>query len=82
MIILTKKRFCFEHPSDVTLNFISKGGMAIEDAPDWIKASALYPLALADGDVVVVNGAGAKAEAEAVAKARTSRRRTTKSEAE
>lgn len=82
MIILTKKRFCFEHPSDITLSFISKGGMAIEDAPDWITESALYPLALSDGDLVVVNGTDANAEAEAVAKARTTRRRTTKSEAE
>ncbi len=82
MIILTKKRFCFEHPSDITLSFISKGGMAIEDAPDWIAESALYPLALADGDLVIVNGTDAKAEAEAVAKARTTRKRTVKSEAE
>ncbi len=82
MIILTKKRFCFEHPSDITLSFISKGGMAIEDAPDWITESALYPLALADGDLVIVNGTDAKAEAEAVAKASTTRKRTVKSEAE
>lgn len=82
MIILTKKRFCFEHPSDITLSFISKGGMAIEDAPDWITESALYPLALADGDLVIVNGTDAKSEAEAVAKARTTRKRTVKSEAE
>ncbi len=82
MIILTKKRFCFEHPSDITLSFISKGGMAIEDTPDWITESALYPLALADGDLVIVNGTDAKAEAEAVAKARTTRKRTVKSEAE
>lgn len=77
MIILTKKRFCFEHPSDVTVTFTSKGGMAIEDAPDWITGSALYKLALADADVVAVNGAGAAAETEAVAKARTTRKRST-----
>lgn len=82
MIILTKKRFCFEHPGDVTVNFISKGGMAIEDAPEWVANSALYPLALADGDLVVVNGSDNKAEAEAVAKARTTRKRTTKTDAE
>lgn len=73
MIILTKKRFGFVKQDGTERieaeRFTSKGGMAIEDAPDWIETDPLYALAVESGELVVVNGKTPKAEAEAVAKA-------------
>lgn len=82
MIILTRKVFCFVKQDSVdreeAIRFTTKGGLAIEDAPEWIKNDPLYDWGLEDGDIVEVNGKTPKAEAEAVAKAK----KTTKAEDE
>lgn len=67
MVILTKRKFMFRNADGEC--FISKGGMVIEDAPDWIVSCRIYGLALADGDLVEVKGNTQKAETAAVAKA-------------
>ena len=67
MVILTKRKFMFRNADGEC--FISKGGMVIEDAPDWIVSCRIYGLALADGDLVEVKGNTQKAETVAVAKA-------------
>lgn len=67
MVILTKRKFMFRNADGEC--FISKGGMAIENAPDWIPSTRIYGLALADGDIVEVKGNSAEAETVAVAKA-------------
>jgi hypothetical protein len=67
MVILTKRKFMFRNADGEY--FISKGGMVIEDAPDWIPSTRIYGLALADGDIVEVKGKDAAAETVAVAKA-------------
>lgn len=73
MIILSKKRFCFVNPEaksrDEAERFTTKGGMAIEDAPDWIEKDPLYQWAVDDGDLVVVKSKSAKDEAMAMAEA-------------
>lgn len=51
MQILTKKPFLFKNGEE---QFISKGGMVIETAPDWIVKTPLYPLAVADGNLVEI----------------------------
>lgn len=81
MIILTRKVFCFVKQDSVdreeAIRFTTKGGLEIEDAPEWIKNDPLYDWGLEDGDIVPVNGktpkAEAEAEAEAVAKAKQSK---------
>ena len=74
MIILSKKRFGFvKQDGNERLEaekFVTKGGMAIEDAPDWIEKNPLYQLAVEAGEIVTVNGKTPKAEAEAIAKAK------------
>lgn len=84
MIILTKKRFGFVKQDGTERmeaeRFTSKGGMAIEDAPDWIKTDPLYELAVAAGDLVVVKNKSPKAEAEAVAKAKVNAKAEEKSD--
>lgn len=74
MIILTRKVFCFVKQDSVdreeAIRFTTKGGLEIEDAPEWIKNDPLYDWGLEDGDIVEVNGKTPKAEAEAVAKAK------------
>ena len=67
MVILTKRKFMFRNADGEC--FISKGGMVIENAPDWIPSTRIYGLALADGDIVEVKGNSAEAETVAVAKA-------------
>lgn len=46
MIILTKKVFCFVKQDSVVredaVKFTTKGGMAIEDVPEWVKNDPLY----------------------------------------
>lgn len=73
MVILTKKRFGFVKQDGTERidaeRFLTKGGMEIEDAPDWIATDPLYALAVESGDLVPVNGKTPKAEAEAVATA-------------
>lgn len=77
MIILTRKVFCFVKQDSVdreeAIRFTTKGGLEIEDAPEWIKNDPLYGWGLEDGDIVEVNGKTPKAEAEAVAKAKQSK---------
>lgn len=74
MIILSKKRFGFvKQDGNERLEaekFVTKGNMAIEDAPDWIKKVPLFDLAVEAGEIVTVNGKTPKAEAEAIAKAK------------
>ena len=84
MIILTRKVFCFVKQNSVdreeAIRFTTKGGLKIEDAPEWIKNDPLYDWGLEDGDIVEVNGKTPKAEAEAVAKAEESTKAEDKSE--
>lgn len=83
MIILSKKRFGFvKQDGNERLEaekFVTKGNMAIEDAPDWIKNCPLFNLAVECGEIVTVNGKTPKAEAEAIAKAK---QKTEEAEAE
>lgn len=51
MQILTKKPFLFKNGEE---QFITKGGMVIETAPDWITKTPLYPLVVADGNLVEI----------------------------
>lgn len=84
MVILTKKRFGFVKQDGTERidaeRFLTKGGMEIEDAPDWIETDPLYALAVAAGDLVPVNGKTPKAEAEAVAKAKKTAKAEDKSD--
>ena len=81
MIILTKKVFCFVKQDSVVredaVRFTTKGGMAIEDVPEWVKNDPLYGWGLEDGDIVEVNNASAKSESIAVAKAKKRRKAKT-----
>ncbi|MFR8056983.1 MAG: hypothetical protein ACLU45_01845 [Dialister invisus] len=43
MIILTKKKFCFELDGE---QFTSRGGMEMENAPSWIQKTWLFDLAV------------------------------------
>lgn len=58
MVILTKKRFGFVKQDGTERidaeRFLTKGGMEIEDAPDWIATDPLYALAVESGDLVPV----------------------------
>lgn len=67
MLILTKKKFMFRNADGDA--FTTKGGMLIEEAPEWIAKQLLYTLAKDDGDIVEVKGRGEAAETVAVAKA-------------
>ena len=84
MVILTKKRFGFVKQDGTERidaeRFLTKGGMEIEDSPDWIATDPLYALAVESGDLVPVNGKTPKAEAEAVAKAKKLTKAEDKSE--
>ena len=72
MVILTKKKFMFRNVVGDT--FTTKGGMIIEDAPDWIQSTQLYEWAVGDGDLVEVKGNGSDKDADiAVAKAKRTR---------
>lgn len=86
MVILTKKRLGFvKQDGNARIEserFISKGGMAIEDAPEWIEKDPLFTLAVASGELVTVNGKTPKAEAEAVAKAKEAEKKAAKAEGE
>ena len=68
MRTISKKRFMFKNTDGGV--FITKGGMEMEEAPDWIGTTLLYKLAVEDGDLIIVSGSGTdKDAAVAVAKA-------------
>lgn len=51
MKILTKKRIAFRVNNEGP-EFVSQGGGAIEEAPEWIKKDPMFGWASADGDLV------------------------------
>lgn len=59
MIILTKKKFCFELDGE---QFTSRGGMEMENAPSWIQKTLLFDLAVKDGDLIVAQDSDTKTE--------------------
>lgn len=59
MIILTKKKFCFELDGE---QFTSRGGMEMENAPLWIQKTWLFDLAVKDGDLIVAQDSDTKTE--------------------
>lgn len=61
MIILTKKKFCFELDGE---QFTSCGGMEMENAPSWIQKTWLFDLAVKDGDLIVAQDSDTKTEAD------------------
>lgn len=61
MIILTKKKFCFELDGE---QFTSRGGMEMENAPLWIQKTWLFDLAVKDGDLIVAQDSDTKTEAD------------------
>ena len=61
MIILTKKKFCFELDGE---KFTSRGGMEMENAPSWIQKTWLFDLAVKDGDLIVAQDSDTKTEAD------------------
>ena len=72
MLIISKRKFMFKNV--IGGSFITKGGGILEEAPDWIRETFLYDLALSDGDIIEVKGNGSDKEAEvAVAKAKRTR---------
>lgn len=67
MIIMSKKKFEFRNTDgDV---YTTKGFMNMENAPEWITKARLYALAVADGDIIAVNGAGTDKDAAEAAEA-------------
>lgn len=78
MLILTKKKFMFRNADGDA--FTTKGGMLIEEAPEWITKQLLYTLAKDDGDIVEVKGNSEAAEAVAVAKATETKAKAAKKE--
>lgn len=61
MIILTKKKFCFELDGE---QFTSRGEMEMETAPSWIQKTWLFDLAVKDGDLIVAQDSDTKTEAD------------------
>lgn len=61
MIILTKKKLCFELDGE---QFTSRGGMEMENAPLWIQKTWLFDLAVKDGDLIVAQDSDTKTEAD------------------
>lgn len=61
MIILTKKKFCFELDGE---QFTSCGGMEMENAPSWIQKTWLFDLAVKDGDLIIAQDSDTKTEAD------------------
>lgn len=81
MLIISKRKFMFKNVFGCS--FITKGGGILEEAPDWIRETFLYDLALSDGDIIEVKGSGSDKEAEvAVAKAKRTRAKKAESSAE
>ena len=77
MLIISKRKFMFKNV--IGCSFITKGGGILEEAPDWIRETILYDLALSDGDIIEVKGSGSDKEAE-VAVAKSKRTRAKKAE--
>lgn len=72
MLIISKRKFMFKNV--IGGSFITKGGGILEEAPDWIRETFLYDLALSDGDIIEVKGNGSDKDAEtAMAKAKRTR---------
>ena len=81
MIIISKRKFMFKNV--IGGSFITKGGGILEEAPDWIRETLLYDLALSDGDIIEVKGNGSDKDAEvAVAKAKRTRAKKAEESAE
>lgn len=78
MLIISKRKFMFKNV--IGGSFITKGGGILEEAPDWIRETFLYDLALSDGDIIEVKGNGSDKDAEA-AMAKTKRTRAKKADA-
>lgn len=66
MFILSKKRFQFRNANNDT--FTTKGGMVMEEAPDWCADNAFFKAAEADGHIIVAAAPTEKAAVQAVAK--------------
>ena len=86
MIILTKKRFGFVKQDGTERidaeRFLTKGGMEIEDAPNWIATDPLYALAVESGDLVPVSGKTPKLRQKLLPKPRNSPKRRVKANKE
>ena len=81
MLIISKRKFMFKNV--IGGSFITKGGGIMEEAPDWIRETLLYDLALSDGDIIEVKGKGSDKDAEvAVAKAKRTRAKKAEESAE
>ena len=81
MLIISKRKFMFKNI--IGGSFITKGGGILEEAPDWIRETLLYDLALSDGDIIEVKGNGSDKDAEvAVAKAKRTRAKKAEESAE
>lgn len=81
MLIISKRKFMFKNA--IGGSFITKGGGILEEAPDWIRETILYDLALSDGDIIEVKGNGSDKDAEvAVAKAKRTRAKKAEESAE
>ena len=81
MLIISKKKFMFKNV--IGGSFITKGGGILEEAPDWIRETLLYDLALSDGDIIEVKGSGSDKDAEtAVTKAKRTRAKKAEASAE
>ena len=81
MLIISKRKFMFKNV--IGGSFITKGGGILEEAPDWIRETLLYDIALSDGDIIEVKGNGSDKDAEvAVAKAKRTRAKKAEESAE
>ena len=81
MLIISKRKFMFKNV--IGGSFITKGGGILEEAPNWIRETLLYDLALSDGDIIEVKGKGSDKDAEvAVAKAKRTRAKKAEESAE
>ena len=81
MLIISKRKFMFKNV--IGGSFITKGGGILEEAPDWIRETLLYDLAISDGDIIEVKGNGSDKDAEvAVAKAKRTRAKKAEESAE
>ena len=81
MLIISKRKFMFKNV--IGGSFITKGGGILDEAPDWIRETLLYDLALSDGDIIEVKGNGSDKDAEvAVAKAKRTRAKKAEESAE
>lgn len=69
MFILSKKRFEFRNANNET--FTTKGGMAMEEAPDWCADNDFFKAAESDGDIIVATAPTEKAAIQAVTAAET-----------